>query len=65
MGVLILAAAITAIFVKADTGLSKLVCIGIILAGFFLLPPRAFIVAPVAVFIGLIIKEKLDDARGS
>lgn len=65
MGVVILAAAITAIFVKADTWPSRFICIGIILAGFFFLPGQSFIIAPVIVFLGLFIKEKLDEMRGS
>ena len=63
MPIFVLAAAMTAIYVKADTLRSRLVSIGIIIAGFFVLPPQAFVVAPVIVIVGLLLKEKIEDIR--
>lgn len=65
MGILILAASITAVFLKVETWGARLIWIGLMAAGFFLIPGQAAIVAPVVVFIALFFKGKLDDMRGS
>jgi len=65
MGLLFLAAAITAIIIKANTWLSRFFYLGILVGGFLVLPGQSFIVAPVVVVIGLFFKEKIDDIRGS